>query len=354
MLGIAGLALVLAFAGSYGVTHDFALSRDEILADFDAAIFRRGQLLAPVPEAWRPFGMALSPDFTLFTAQSTHWASLYLPINAAIRAFFDVILTANLANPVLLAVALLAVYATARQLWPERPDAALVAVLLLGCSTQALAAAMTSYAMTGHLALNAVWVWLYRRGDWRGSAGALAVGVFALGLHQLIFHVLFVAPFMVMLIWNRDWRRALFFATGYGFACLFWVKYWQIAAGITGVELQESLGGGVQYLFERVVALFADRTPDGGTLMALNGVRFIAWQSPLMLIFVLVCCAATRGLERRDVASVAGGSGAYVRRDVGVAAVPRLGLGVPLSAWFARRFGSGRGGGMGCGFSAWR
>ena len=84
----------------------------------------------------------------------------------------------------------------------------MVGVILLVCSSQFLITAMTPYAMTAHLALNMIWLWLFLR-DTRG-AHALAAGVafVACGLHQVVFHPLFAAPFILSLLRARRWKLA--------------------------------------------------------------------------------------------------------------------------------------------------
>ncbi len=85
------------------------------------------------------------------------------------------------------------------QIWPNEKENALVAVLLLAASAQFLLMAMTSYAMSAHLALNTIWLWLYSRPERRRFYLAPVVGVLAIGLHQPIVHALFVAPFLFRL-----------------------------------------------------------------------------------------------------------------------------------------------------------
>src|SRR5688572_15794441 len=55
-LSVTALALgvlALSAAGTWFVFADFPLTRDEILADFDATFLAAGQLVAPIPSEWR-------------------------------------------------------------------------------------------------------------------------------------------------------------------------------------------------------------------------------------------------------------------------------------------------------------
>ena len=94
-------------------------------------------------------------------------------------------------------------------------DLALIAAALLGTSSQLIVMAMTAYAMPAHLAFNLAWLWLFLRGGKAGHAGAIAVGFLATGLHQLVFHPLFVAPFILRLLFHRRWGLAALYIVAY-------------------------------------------------------------------------------------------------------------------------------------------
>ena len=199
VLFLALAVLLLTGAGTWFVFADFPLTRDEIVADFDAAFLAHGRLIAPVAAEWRPFASALMPQFMLPVPAETGWLSSYLPGNAALRALGLLTVGAEWTNPLLAAISILAVFRIGRRLWPETPGAAAAAALLMASSAQFLAMAMTAYAMSAHLAFNLLWLWCFLRGDRRGDFGALAFGFVATGLHQLLFHPLFVAPFIARL-----------------------------------------------------------------------------------------------------------------------------------------------------------
>ena len=62
-IGLALLCVVIAYIGARLVYEGYALSLDEFMANFDAAIVARGQLMAPTAPIWRPYLMALQPIF---------------------------------------------------------------------------------------------------------------------------------------------------------------------------------------------------------------------------------------------------------------------------------------------------
>ena len=64
-------------------------------------------------------------------------------MNALLRAAGGLIHAESLVNPLLAGVAVIATYGAGRRLWPDRPQAAAVAAVLLASSSQVLVTAMT-------------------------------------------------------------------------------------------------------------------------------------------------------------------------------------------------------------------
>ncbi|WP_460452476.1 hypothetical protein [Alsobacter sp. SYSU BS001988] len=303
------LAVLAAFAGAHLVFDSTPVSYDEVQADFDGRVFAAGKLAYPVAEAWRPFVAALGPHFFLRIPEGAAWISAYWPGNAALRAFFDSTIGMAWCGPALLGVALASTYGVARRLWPDRRDAAFVAVLLLGTSSQTLITAMTPYAMTAHLAVNMLWLRLFLQDRPLAHAGAMAVGVLGVGLHQVVFHPLFVAPFILMLLCQKRVRIAAFYMAGYGVALAAWSLYpvWLAWLQTPGAELGDP-----------VRALLVDRWTDGAGkgryghgvafgLTVLNLARLAAWLNPaLVLLFALGApfALAKGALPRAILASV--------------------------------------------------
>ena len=203
-----GFAAAVVGLGTRYVTSDTPVSHDEIMATFDAAIVASGRLMAPIAPEWRSLSWALEPVFRLPVPGDVAWVSTYLPGNALIRGVLGIYLDTALVNALLVAVALLALAAIARQLWPGQGGLHLVVVLLAALSSQVLCMGMTPYAMTAHLALNLIWLWLFLRNSWASHTLAIATGFLATGLHQIVFHPLFAAPFILQLLLQRRWRIA--------------------------------------------------------------------------------------------------------------------------------------------------
>jgi len=305
-----GFALVIAASGTWLVFDNFDLSRDEFMANFDADVFASGRLAWPIPTEWRPFSRALMPLFMRGIPVEAGWISDYLPGNALLRALAERTIGREFASPILAAVAAFALFRIARKLWPETPRSALVPVLLLTASPQFLIMAMTPFAMTAHLAFNLLWLLCFLQNNRRGDAGALACGFVATGLHQLVFHPLFAAPFVAELLLARRFRRAALFIAGYGLICLFWVLYPQLFEPLPGTS---NLGGGgtgagLVHLVGTAKALLGGFELSNILLMLLNLLRFAAWQH--LLLLVLVSCAwpavkRAQGIARPLLAGVA-------------------------------------------------
>src|SRR5260370_27161968 len=131
---------------------------------------------------------------------------------------------------------------------------------------------MHAFAKSGHLALFSVWRALFPQNRKLSLVGAVLVGFRATGLHQPVFHPLFVLPFMWLLIAQRRWRLVSFYAIGYGFICAFWFA-WPIWVSSHGVApIPPHSGEGVNFLERLSNRLVA---PDLGSLwlMALNLLR---------------------------------------------------------------------------------
>jgi hypothetical protein len=289
---LAGWVLVVGLVGARLVFGDYLLSLDEFLADFDARIFASGQLMAPIAPPWRPFVPALQPIYMLPIPSHDVWASGYLPVHAALRALALSVGAGAWLDPLLSAFSVVAIYGVSRRLWPERPALALGAAALLASSAQLLVTAMTAYAMPAHLALNLAWLWLFLRGGRLGHVGAMAIGFFAAGLHQLLFHPLFAGPFVLQLWLDRRWRLAGAYTVAYAAICGFWVEYWQLELGWVGETARTAVSVGGGWFLQRLSALFASVGPGNLSAMTASLVRFAAWQNPLTAPLVAVGAAA--------------------------------------------------------------
>ena len=118
----------------------------------------------------------------------------------------------------------------------------------------------------------------------------MLVGFAAGGLHQVVFHPLFVAPFVLSLWFARRWRLAAAYTLAYAAIGLFWIFYPSLIAPSAGEAGQE---GALQGFVTKVTALlFADVST--AAFMLHNLARFVAWQNPFEIVLLGVALFACR------------------------------------------------------------
>jgi hypothetical protein len=273
-----------AGAGTWLVQHGYPLAMDEYMADFQAEILAAGRTVAALPPDWAPLGHALAPIFAVYDPESGRWWSSYLPVYAAMRGLLGVAGLRPLTNTVLGLLTLLVLWRAARLLWPSRPAAGPVAVTLLASSPQFVVTAMTAYAMPAHALLNATWLWAYLAGG-RGALAALPlVSALAFGLHNVVPHTLFVAPFLVSLARRGPRAGAAGVVGGVLAALLFWAH--RSSAAFEGIVSLVGLDGGPPLVLGM---------PNLHDLRvhAMNASMVLSWQS-LGLVFLAALALADR------------------------------------------------------------
>lgn len=279
----AAAMVLLCWGGARSITERYDFSRDEQMASFDAIIFAGGKLFATIPAAARATAAMFNQTFILPIGDHEAWVSAYLPMNAAIRAIFLMLGDARLEGPTLVGLGALALWRISVQLWPRSPASQIVALTLYVGSSQIWLTAMTAYAMTAHLALNLIWLWLFLKDRRWSHAAAIAVGGVATGLHQPVFHPLFIMPFLIMLAATKRWRLLTLYSLAYTAIGLFWLGWplWISAHGTAPAAISQTVHG-VGY-GERLLHIAAGFRPDGVGMMAANLIRFVTWQHLLLV-----------------------------------------------------------------------
>ena len=307
-VAVLALALVvLTYAGHHWVLVDYDLSRDEQMASFDAWIYSHGRLAWPLPAGWQGDAGALNLLFMLPVARPVAWVSAYLPGNALLRAGVGMVVTPALAGPLLTGLSVMLTWGCARRLWPQSREAGLVAMALLALSGQVVMAGMSAFAMPTHLAANLLWLWLFLADRRRNDVAALAVGFFATGIHQPLFHPLFVMPWLALLLvpdlaGRRRWGRLALFGGAYLAFGLFWLAWPHGTLGLVAGP-QSLTDSGADYLSRRrdTLALADQRWP----IMAANMLRALCW-SPFALLALPLLGAGAARRDARAAALLAG------------------------------------------------
>lgn len=290
---------LVAWAGHYWLFQNYSISRDEEVARFAAAYMREGLFARPIPAEWEPYRRAIMPEFFSPFGAADYWTAAYLPVNSAIQALFWQLGDPNLAGPTLLIAGLFALWRVALHLFPTRDDAVWVTMLLGLSSTQLWVTAMTPYAMTGHFALNMIWLALVLRGGLIGHVSAGTVALLAAGLHQWHFPPIFIAPFILWMLLARRWKAAAFHIIVLAAIVIVWAKLWpgflvQLLGPPADVRPSAGVADKVGSLFERL----GDRWQP-----LVNLSRFVAWNNILMVplatlgVFAMRWRSALRGRE---------------------------------------------------------
>jgi hypothetical protein len=268
-----------AWAGHYALFQDYALSRDEEVARFAAAYLREGMIARPIPPEWAPYRRAIMPEFFSPFGATGWWSAAYLPVNSAIQALFWRLGDPNMAGAALLVAGLAAMWRAALRLFPDRPDAVWVVLLLGFTSTQLWVTAMTPYAMTGHFALNMIWLALVLRGHWTGHLAAGLVALVAAGLHQWHFPPIFIAPFILWMLLGRRWGAAAFHIAVLAAIVVVWARLWpELLLHQLGPPADIRPSAGVA---DKVGSLFGRLAEKWRPLANLS--RMIAWNNLLLV-----------------------------------------------------------------------
>jgi len=279
---VAACLIGICWLGHHFVYLDYNLARDEQLADFDATVFAHGKLFWPLPKFWQSHAWALNQMFTLPIGHHEAWISNYLPINSLMRMAVGTIASPSLTAPLLVAIGAVSLWRIARRLWPHSPSSWAVALILYAGSAQVLVNGMTAYAMSGHLALDLVWLDLFLLNRRWSHLGAILVGFLATGLHQPLFHPLYVLPFLGLLYSQRRWSTLGFYLAAYFLIGAFWVG-WPLWISSHGMGHAAPPGPDAPNYLVRAIQVFHPPSAEAIWLTALNLLRFVTWQHLLLL-----------------------------------------------------------------------
>jgi hypothetical protein len=279
--GIRGVLLVslvvfsACLIGTFVVFHNFPLSMDEYMADFQARIFAAGKIKAAIPLEWQKYGLGLAPIYSIYNPHDHTWMSSYLPVYALLRTPFQISGVACILNPLLAASSIVVLAGVCRNLWPGNLTRMWIAVIILATSSQFLITSMTAYSMPAHLFFNLLWLYFYTAETRTATLLVPWVGFFAMGLHQPHVHLLFVAPFFIRLIMEKNLRKVSYWGIVYGAGILLWT--WWMTMYRTGIQAPGVPSVVTYFGIPRLIHVIIQ-------LAHLN--LFLSWQSFILLLLI--------------------------------------------------------------------
>jgi hypothetical protein len=286
---IALCTLVVSMVGTHLVYLGYPFSPDEWMPRLQAEIFAHGDLAGTVPPEWREYGRAMYHEFAHYDPATGAVASTYRPGMAALIALFDLAGLGLYVSAFMTAGSVLLTASLARILWPDSRSAPVIAALLVATSSQALAAAMTTYAMAPHLFFNLLWLRLFLLDKWWGHVAAAFCGVFTASLHQIHPHLFFAAPFFLLLL--RPFRPGilLWYGAVYAVGHLAIIGWDRMAMG-DSLAVTNSGQLTFEQFLQRVGRLAQIPSLIDWATIGAHIVRLFAWQSlalaPLLLFTV--------------------------------------------------------------------
>ncbi len=223
--------IAVTAAGVHLIFLNYPFAMDEFYPDFQSKLFAHGQLWGSISENLTPIARAATPPMMNFQPLPTAWTSNYLPVYALLRLPFLLVGFSWLLNPLLAGASVWLLAAVVGKIWPDSRELPLIGALLLASSPQFLMTSMTAYAMPAHVCLNLLWLLLFLKNGRIGFWLPPWLGICAMGLHQPNIHVLFVAPFILRLLWKRDWSKAGYYLAVYAAGSAFWLQFmkWKTA-----------------------------------------------------------------------------------------------------------------------------
>jgi hypothetical protein len=289
-----GISALLAW-GTHVLMGNLPLSRDEHMVVFDMAVYRSGRLVMPIPGEWRPYALSLVPEFLLNTNHPTGFISSYLPVNPMLRLAFSLVADPAWYNPLLVVLGGAALLDIAKRTFGQEDRACIVVLLVYALSAQVLVNSMTNYSMTGHLALNLVWLAAFLRGGKFWNSVAILTGFVAVGLHQFAFHPFFVAPFLFWKLRDGELKRVYLYLISYAVIVLFWALYPHFVSSLVATSVAHASKG--NFITDQVIPNVMRQDPRTIPLMILNVLRFVAWQN-LMLVPLVIAAVPVAVRER--------------------------------------------------------
>lgn len=300
VLCLAAVVTISIFAGQFFIYHDFPLSMDEFMMRWHSDLIQEGQLLGRPPEVWWPHAYALRPGFLLFDDVYQFWVPGYRPATSMLHAGMSKIGLGTLMNAFFCGGAVILLWLIARREFADQPGAIFWALVLFVTGPQFLITGMTPYTMNAHLFASLLWVWLFTTDTRAAHLGAIVVGCYALGLHQVHVHSFLALPFLLHLLFvKRKWILALAYGVAYGMAILGWIFWIDLAIWLEELEpiakaAGPSISGDTKFVKYAVTNGLSRHGWQDLSLWTANLIRLISWQNLAFLPLIAIAVGSFR------------------------------------------------------------
>jgi len=282
LLVLVALGVLLATSiGRFLVYQNFDLCIDEYLNDFEIQILDHGHLTATLPVEWKDDQNAMKVPYESYNSAQGTWASGFLPGFASLEYISSRFGIAWALSPILAALSILLLASLAHRLFPDHPTlAGNIAILLLASSPQFLAMAMTKFPWTAHLWGTLLWVWLFSHPNRLLFLLTPVLGALLIGLHQPHVHPLIAAPFVLRLMYTRQWKNFFWFAFWYLIGVCAWYQVFLLlrpSAFASGGDINNLLPAQTLSIIPVFVSLI---------FATFHAITLLAWAAPILVPFL--------------------------------------------------------------------
>ena len=221
-LPVAAITTLAMLVGTWVIYHHYPLSMDEYAPYFQSKVFAALELTGKMPVEHVDWFIPPNDQMLFFyvSHQSGEAISFYWPSFALLLTPFMWLGIPWALNPILSGLTILVIHRLAMRIFASS-EAAGLAMLLTLASPVFFANGISFYSMTAHMLANGLFVLLILDPTPRRLIAAGLVGSVALTLHNPMPHVLFALPWLLWLVFQRDFfKRCACLATGYLPLCI--------------------------------------------------------------------------------------------------------------------------------------
>lgn len=216
------ISFITSLLGALFVYHQFPLCMDEFWVQAQANSFVNGQVKMPIPEELSAIANGVVPHMGLIGPGGSWFTSPYLPTYSMLLSLMEWMRAGYLLNPALSASTVILSYWVATLIWPQDKDTHIATAISTAFCCQIFAYGMSEYAMAAYAPLHLLWLGLYlKRHYW----ALPLLGIFIMGIHQPVAHALFIWPFVLRMLRQRQWGAWAWQVVIYLIGCWIWFMW---------------------------------------------------------------------------------------------------------------------------------